>query len=241
MEPRIVRSGHVTASEGSYVGGAAGDKREPQEVEMKKKSAVILTALMVLATLPAVAAQAHPGDQVTVTTEPLVQHFDMDANPDGSTVGWTTLVRKADNLRAVVHATDLKPGGLYTFWWVVIPPGGAIPDDAFIAGGGSTVVGRSGSATLVMGARAGDESIEGFLVDFQPLDQDLATAEVHVEIAYHGQAEDAGDQLDLWRSDFWTGSACPVAFGLNPGGIPGDFNPIGQPHCPVYITSVHQG
>jgi hypothetical protein len=118
--------------------------------------------------------------------------------------------------------------------------GWATPDDTFVAGSGSTVVGRSGIATVTMGARAGDESIEGFLVDFGPLDQDLRTAEVHVEIAYHGQAEDAGDRLDLWRSDFWTGSACPEAFGLNPGGIPGDFNPIGQPHCPVYITSVHQ-
>ena len=239
MEPQIVISGHVTTSEGSYVCDAAGEKREPQEVEMRKRTAVLLIALMALATLPAVAAQARPRNQATVTTEPLVQHFDMDANPDGSTVGWTTLVRKADNLRAVVRATDLKPGGLYTFWWVVIPQGGG-PEDAFVAGGGSTVVGRSGIATVVMGARAGDESIDGFLVDFEPLDHDLATAEVHVEIAYHGQADDAGDQLDLWRSDFWTGSACPEAFGLNPGGIPGDFNPIGQPHCPVYITSVHQ-
>ncbi|MEN8041500.1 MAG: hypothetical protein ABFR95_08350 [Actinomycetota bacterium] len=215
---------------------------------MRKKTFALLTALMMLATLPAVAAEADQGEATAVSTEPLIQHFDMDGNLDGSIVGWTTLVRRSDNLTAVAHATDLKPGGVYSFWWVVLPPGGAAPDDAFAASGGSAIVGESGGATLVMQAQTGDESIEGFpppalafLGDLEPLDFDLATAEVHVEIAYHGQAVDAGDQLDAWRADFWTGTACPEAFGLNPGGIPGDFNPIGQPHCPTYITSIHHG
>jgi len=79
----------------------------------------------------------------------------------------------------------------------------------------------------------------------------LASAEVHVEIAYHGQAADTGDELDVWLSDFWTGAACPLAFDLDPGGSTDgvdpdgnpdpNFNKIGQPHCPVAIVAIHNG
>jgi hypothetical protein len=53
---------------------------------------------------------------------------------------------------------------------------------------------------------------------------------VRVEIAYHGQAEDAGSDLKTWLSDFWTGAACP----------PDTPNPNpDQPHCPVYFAATH--
>lgn len=60
-------------------------------------------------------------------------------------------------------------------------------------------------------------------------------------MAYHGQSEDAGANLSTWRTDFWTGTACPSSFGLNPdyGGVGGDLNAGGQPHCPVYIAAIH--
>jgi hypothetical protein len=51
---------------------------------------------------------------------------------------------------------------------------------------------------------------------------------VRIEIAYHGQAEDAGDDLGTWLEDFWTGSACPPDT-PNP-------NPA-QPHCPVWYAA----
>ena len=75
----------------------------------------------------------------------------------------------------------------------------------------------------------------------ETFDLDPVTAVVHVEIAYHGQEEDAGGNIGKWRSDFWTGTACPTgASGYNPGGTTGDnleVNMNGQGHCPVsYIA-----
>jgi hypothetical protein len=110
-----------------------------------------------------------------------------------------------------------------------------------VAGEGARLIGPGGQATAVLKARAGDPSIAGFHVPFNPLDFDLGSAEVHVEVAYHGQAEDAGSNLSTWRDDFWTGTACPSSFGLNSDyvDVGGDLNVGGQPHCPVYIAAIH--
>ena len=59
---------------------------------------------------------------------------------------------------------------------------------------------------------------------------DSTAAAVRVEVAYHGQVENAGDELPLWLYDFWTGDACPPET-PNP-------NPA-QPHCPVWFAATH--
>jgi len=213
----------------------------------KTAIAAVTTLIMLIATSAAAAppssvvdSQLNGGRRISVA--PVVRNFDADGNADGSTIGGSLLVRRNRSLRAFAYARDLRPGGVYTFWWVVIPDGGVFPDDAFVARGGGTVVGDNGRAATWMRARKGQASIEGFLIPFQPLDFNLRTAEVHVEIAYHGQAEDAGGDLNLWLSDFWSGTACPESGGLNPAGVPGTTaNAIGQPHCPVYIAAIFDG
>lgn len=150
-------------------------------------------------------------------------------------VGWSRLVRTADGLDAKVHVGGLLPGGVYTFWWVVVQDDGTFPDDVFVASGGGTVVGQDGEATVRMRAAAGQPSISGFepapgvVLTFDEL-RDPLGALVRVEIAYHGQVADAGDDLDTWLSDFWTGTACPPET-PNP-------NPA-QPHCPVWFAATH--
>ncbi len=203
---------------------------------MRRSIAILSVALLTVAT--AAPAVAETG---SVETQPVVENFTPDGTPSGESIGTARLVRSSDGLRAKALLGGLTPGGVYTFWWVVIPDGGINPDDAFVTGAAYRVVGESGKARVNMQARAGQESIEGFLIPFNPLDFDLGSAEVHIEVAYHGQVGEAGADLPVWLSDFWTGTACPQAFGLNPGGTPGDVNAIGQPHCPVYITSIFPG
>ncbi len=161
-------------------------------------------------------------------------------NEDGSTadgtevIGWSNLVRRDSGLKATVHVEGLIPGGVYTFWWVVphsLPP--AIPDDVFVARGASAIVGANGTATVRMRAQTGDAGILGFPPLGGALWHDLTDpmdSVVRVEIAYHGQVGDAGADLALWESNFWTGSACPPDL-PNP-------NPE-QPHCPVYFAATH--
>jgi hypothetical protein len=205
---------------------------------MKRKSAIALVTalLMVLGVSPVLAVP--PGE---VSVEPVVEFLTLEGAPVNNTLGSSVLVRGDDRLWAKVTVDGLRPGGVYTFWWVIIPAGGAFPDDAFVAGEGARIIGRSGQATAVLNAKAGDPSISGFHVPFNPLDFDLETAEVHVEVAYHGQQKDAGSNLSTWRTDFWTGTACPSSFGLNTDyvGMGGDVNAGGQPHCPVYIAAIH--
>ena len=96
-----------------------------------------------------------------------------------------------------------------------------------------------------MRAKNGNKSITGFIdgthAPFaETLNMNLRNAEIHVEFAYHGQASEAGDDLDLWLSNFWSGTACPKdGPATNPGGVPGaEVNP-GQPHCPVSFVAIH--
>ena len=153
--------------------------------------------------------------------------------PGDERIGRSQLVRSERGLRAHLHVSGLEPGGVYTFWWVVIQDDGDFPGDIYVQQGAGRVVGRHGRTRVFMQARTGDDGIVGF----PPLEgalfgslHDPLGSTVRVEIAYHGQAADAGDDLDAWLSDFWTGSACPPET-PNP-------NPA-QPHCPVYFASTH--
>lgn len=198
--------------------------------------AAMTALMMVVGTGPA--AAVPPG---SVSVEPVMEMLTLDGTPVSNTLGSSVLVRGDDGLWAKVTVDGLRPGGVYTFWWVIIPAGGSFPADAFVAGEGGRIVGPGGQATAVLTATTGDASISGFHLPFNPLNFDLDTAEIHVEVAYHGQAEDAGSNLSTWRTDFWTGTACPSSFGLNAdyAGVGGDLNAGGQPHCPVYIAAIH--
>ncbi len=189
---------------------------------------VLAAILMTAAVVPAAAG----GDRVAV-----VREWNADGSAaDGTTViGWSKLKRRAGGLKANVKVEGLIPGGVYTFWWVVphaIPP--EIPFDVFVARGASAIAGRNGKATVVMRAHTGQPGIEGFPplggLPWHPLTDPLG-ALVRVEIAYHGQAEDAGGEILTWLSDFWTGSVCPVDPATPQGQL--------QPHCPVYFAATH--
>ncbi len=224
---------------------------QQQHVEKKartpNRTAIIVTAVVVALALLTAAVVFANGSDGTADEQPIVRIFDSAGNPTAGdeVLGESKLVRRDDGLKATAQVSGLTPDGVYTFWWVAIPEGGSFPDNAFVASGGGDVVGDSGKASAEMTAELGQSSIEGFLIPFQPLDFDLATAEVHVEIAYHGQAT-AIDDLDEALGNFWSGPACPDN-GLNPGGDPtgdpggagpGVSNP-GQPHCPVSIVAIH--
>lgn len=198
-----------------------------------KKLMLIPAAMMAmsLVAMTAVNAGGDGGDRADV-----VREFDEDgtAADDPEVIGWSNLVRRESGLKTTVHVEGLIPGGVYTFWWVVphsVPP--TIPDDVFVALGASAVVGANGKATVRMRADTGQAGITGFPPLEGALWHDLTDplgAIVRVELAYHGQVEDAGDELPIWESNFWTGSACP----------PDTANPNpDQPHCPVYFAATH--
>lgn len=213
---------------------------------MRKTTIAVLAALTMVVATVASASEVSDENQSTVSIVAVNQIFDDGGAPIGPIAsGRSLLITREDSIRATTSFKGLKPGGVYTFWWVIIPSGGAFPDDTFVARGGGTIVGSNGRAFANMTASKGDESIEGFLIPFQPLDFDLRTAEIHVELAYHGQASDAGDALGVWLSDFWSGSACPGGHGNNPYASPAlaaalVVNPD-QPHCPVSYAAVHPG
>lgn len=167
--------------------------------------------------------------------EPVVREFNEDGTGAAGeeVVGRSVLRRGAEGLHAKVKMRGLEPGGVYTFWWVVPQGNGVFPDDIFVARGAGVVVGRSGRAKVEMQAEIGDEGITGFPVLGGALFASLVDPEgalVRVEVAYHGQVDNAGEDLEAWLSDFWTGAACPPAT-PNP-------NPM-QPHCPVWFASTH--
>lgn len=185
--------------------------------------------------LLAVPATAHAAQHPTAERTDIVQEHDFDGTPvaEPVDVGNAMLVRRGHSLSAVASVSGLTPGGVYTFWWVVVQDDGTFPDDIHVASGSFAVVGDNGRATVAMYAELGDESISGFMPDgvneitFDTLD-DTVDSIVRIEIAYHGQAADAGADLDTWLYDFWTGTACPPQT-PNP-------NPA-QPHCPVWYAA----
>lgn len=217
----------------------------------------LITSLLVGAAavaLPAVTpVDAQGNARSTVDIQPIVQIFDDAGNAvEGNTFGSAKLIRRSTNLMAIANLSGLTPGGLYTFWWVVIPEGSETnPHASFIANGAASIIGRSGRANITMKAESGQQSIEGFpflttvggpdnglcnedlepAPCFRPLDFDISTAEVHVEVAYHGQVDDMTDEeVEVAKSDFWTGPACPSV---------GE-QAATQPHCPVSLVSVHE-
>jgi hypothetical protein len=189
----------------------------------------VLLAPLVLAA-PADADGGHGADPAKIVVE---WNEDGTAAPGDERVGTSVLKRRPDGLHARAHVRGLEPGGVYTFWWVVVQDDGDFPDDIHVQRGASVVVGDNGHARVTMRAQTGDPGILGFPPLGGALLADLTDplgSTVRVEIAYHGQVEDAGADLDQWQSDFWTGAACPPET-PNP-------NPM-QPHCPVYYASTH--
>jgi len=158
-------------------------------------------------------------------------------DPGIDNLGQSRLSRSSDGLKAKVTVHNLEPGGVYTFWWVVpqdfTDGAPVIPGGVFVAYGAARVIGNGGTAVVNMHASTGQAGIEGFPplggAEWKSLDDPLNSI-VRIEIAYHGQISQAGGDISQWRTDFWTGSACPGA---------GATNLAGQPHCPVYLAATH--
>jgi len=183
-----------------------------------KRTSVI--AGLVIALVLATASVALAG-----TTKSRAPIYDDPSGTSGNEVGWTQLHRDDDRLRATVKTSDLKPGGVYTFWWVTVPTGNPA-DGVFVDLLGSTIAGRNGKATVHGSVAVGTPSIvlEDGVIPAVPF-VEMANPEeaiVRVEVAYHGQA-DSENYSDDWLLDFWTGEE-PMCSGF-PG--PG-FN-----HCPI--------
>jgi hypothetical protein len=216
-----------------------------------KKLTVLLAALaMSMAVVAPVGAHTRTGSgsERQVSWAEVVQeksHSDAPATTK-TRVGWSRLVRTSNGLQPSVFVRGFEPGGVYTFWWVSpyefvdngdpdSPNDPDVPSGVFVARGAGRVNGASGTAFVRMRARIGQDGIEGLPV----LDgalwsemRDPLTSIVRIEIAYHGQADEAGSRANLrtWLSDFWTGTAWSVHPATNDGG---------QPHCPVYIAATH--
>lgn len=211
---------------------------------MTTRTKVLALAVLAVAaigtTVGIVAAKGGDGDGRVNEALPILREFDELGNPLPpdlqDVVGESTLVRTEDGLEMTGTIGGLTPGGVYTFWLVAIQ--GEALASAFQMGEGY-IVGDDGRAESTLRAAVGDPGIEGFYVEGQGEIEfadltDPMTAEVHLEVAYHGQIEDAGDELDAWMSDFWTGTAgvCPSPRGtLGTGAIPS------QPYCPVYFLA----
>lgn len=218
-----------------------------------RKIATIAALVLALAMLTATVAMAGGKSNKNAETLDIVQIFDDDGEPvdssdfEGDIRGTVELTRRTDGLTATAEVKGLTPGGVYTFWWTL--PSSAHPVGSYVALGGSRVIGNSGKATVRMNADFGDPSIEGFgeylgidgasgTDPFQPVfDFGTLTGVVHVEIAYHGQKGNAGGDIGMWRSDFWTGEdgVCPVKSAAPPLGTSTQAGEM--PHCPVsYIA-----
>ena len=231
-----------------------------------RKIATITTLVLALAMLTATVAMAGGKSNQDATPGDITKHFTALDTPDipiGTSMGTATLTRRDDGLTATAKVEGLKPGGVYTFWWIVSDDFTDFPEGVAAVGDGARVIGKSGKATVRMNVDLGDPSIEGFFgakgwddgiawpaTPTSPFDAtfdfDPDTAEVHIEIAYHGQKEDAGGNMGKWRSDFWTGEACPEGDPVyNPGGTGTPENVVNhlgtQPHCPVSYAAIFTG
>ncbi len=181
----------------------------------------------------------RPGDEVE--TAPVLIEF----GPDGAavpeeeqeSVGRAELIRSADGISTKTEIEGLRPGGVYTFWLVVYQGESEFPDDYFVNKGRGVVAGDDGRVAISMKSSTGDTSIEGWYVEdlgteakFAELYDPLGS-QVRVEIVYHGQADRAGDQLNAWLTDFWTGDpeVCANPLGtLGTGAVPE------HPYCAGY-------
>jgi hypothetical protein len=214
-----------------------------QDRKTMKRIVTLLSAGVALLLMTIVPVGAHnPSEQGANAGDDLAEVLrEVTASdaPDPGTdnLGLSRLSRSSEGLKAKVVVHNLEPGGVYTFWWVVPQDfeDGApvIPGGVFVAYGASRVIGNSGTAVVGMRAHTGQAGIEGFPplggAEWKSLDDPLNSI-VRIEIAYHGQVNDAGGDISTWRTDFWTGSACPEN---------GSTNLAGQPHCPVYLAATH--
>ncbi len=181
-----------------------------------------IIASLVIALVLATASVALAG-----TSKSRTPIYDDPSGTAGAEVGWTQLHRDDDRLRATVKTSDLRPGGVYTFWWVTVPTGDPM-EGVFVDLLGSTIVGQNGKATVHGSVAEGTPSIpipfDSFL-DFVPMTNPEG-AVVRVEVAYHGQA-DSENFSDDWLLDFWTGEQ-PMC---------SEFPGPGFGHCPILQAS----
>lgn len=205
-----------------------------------KKFTTLMAATLVVSLMIVAPVGAHERTRRSVSHAKIVQEHSEDDAPDATkrNIGWSRLVRTSDGYSATVFARGLEPGGVYTFWLVSPyhfgPDGPIIPTGVFVARGAGVVVGANGTARVQMSAEVGQPGIANFPVpgeeSFHEMEDPL-TSIVRVEIAYHGNVDEAGPgEVTTWLSDFWTGAACPSFL---------DPNLAGQPHCPVYLAATH--
>lgn len=161
----------------------------------------LMTVTVLVVASPADAARS------TKTRAPVM------AVPGSAETGWSQLHRTERGLRATVHTSGLEPGGAYTIWWVVLDPSSDDPI-LYVDHLAGFVAGPNGKQTVHSSTAVGDVGID----ISEPLDvpgpvhvgEDLTADEamnglVEYHIVYHGQADTAGDDLDLWLSNFWSG------------------------------------
>ncbi len=201
--------------------------------------AVLMAAIVVLAA----ACGDDSGDSADggAETAQILVEYDDAGRPipaaDQISVGEAELTRSASGLSATASMDGLVPGGAYTFWLVAYYGGDlTFPDDRFVNHGYGVVADEDGRAEAEMTSDVGDASITGFHVEalggvaeFPALS--VTDSKVRVEIVYHGQADVAGDDLDAWLADFWTGDPNVCA---DPLGTAGTGAVPEHPYCAGY-------
>ncbi|NNE13277.1 MAG: hypothetical protein HKN41_13635 [Ilumatobacter sp.] len=206
--------------------------------------AVLAVAAAIIVGL--VVASVGGGDEETEAA-PILREYDRHGVEipfeDQIEVGETELIRTEDALTTTSEMGDLVPNGAYTFWLVVYQGDREFPTDIFVNHGVGVVADAEGRAEAVMRSAVGDASISGFYVEdlgetaqFSPL-VDPMNGRVRVEVVYHGQADVAGDDLDAWLADFWTGDpdVCADPLGtLGTGAVPE------HPYCAGYWAATFE-
>ena len=202
---------------------------------------------VVVALVVGVLVWSWASDDDDTETAPILLEYDRAGAPipadDQIEVGEAELVRSEDGVTTKAEMGELQPDGAYTFWLVVYQGEREFPHDIFVNHGQGVVADAEGRAESVMSADLGEESITGFYHDglggeaeFAPL-FDPMNGRVRVEIVYHGQAEDAGDDLDAWLADFWTGDpdVCADPLGtVGTGAVPE------HPYCAGYWAATFE-
>ena len=202
--------------------------------------AAALVAAIVIAVAAAIALSGGGDDGEWTTVDMLVEYSEQDGAPiphdEQPSRGTVRARRLPDRIEAEVDMRGLIPGGVYSFWLAVWQEVDEPSTAAFLASGGGAVADEDGVITSGrMSATVGTMATAGWVLDgveqvFAPLHSPLQNT-MRVEVVYHGQADKAGDQLDLWLNDFWTGDpeVCAEPVGtLGTGIVPS------LPYCAGY-------
>jgi hypothetical protein len=178
---------------------------------------------------------------------PMLVEYDPDGQPipldDQVSAGEASLTRTPTGLTTTAHVTGLIPDGVYTFWMVAYYDGGLeFPNDRTTNLGQGVVADENGEASSEMRMDVGEAGIRGFYVEAigeEAVFPDLLNADslVRVEVVYHGQADVAGDELDAWMADFWTGDPTVCA---NPLGTTGTGDVAEHPYCAGYWAATFE-